>query len=118
MSVEGACHCGAVRYEVAAAPQTVTDCNCTTCRKRGMLWACYSPRDVRIEGPTQIFMWDDRELEFHFCGTCGCTTHWSALDKAVDRMGVNARLMAPEIMAAARIRYLDGANTGKYRDED
>ena len=28
-----------------------------------------------------------------------------------DRMGVNARLMDPEVLAAARVRHLDGADT-------
>jgi hypothetical protein len=32
-------------------------------------------------------------------------------------MGVNARLMLPEILAAARMRKLDGATTWKYLDE-
>jgi len=32
-------------------------------------------------------------------------------------MGVNARLMAPEILAVARVRKLDGATTGTYLDE-
>jgi hypothetical protein len=32
-------------------------------------------------------------------------------------MGVNARLMAPEILAAARRRRLDGADTWKIIDE-
>jgi hypothetical protein len=32
-------------------------------------------------------------------------------------MGVNARLMAPEVLAAARPRRLDGADTWKYLDQ-
>ncbi|MGH6871336.1 MAG: GFA family protein [Rhizomicrobium sp.] len=116
MTVPGSCHCGAVRYEVPAAPEAVTDCNCSTCRRRGTLWAYYSPREVRVDGPTRIYMWGDRDLEFHFCGTCGCVTHWWPVDKSLDRMGVNARLMEPEILAAARVRKFDGADTWKFLD--
>jgi hypothetical protein len=29
---------------------------------------------------------------------------------------VNARLMEPEVVARARVRHLDGANTWKYLD--
>jgi hypothetical protein len=32
-------------------------------------------------------------------------------------MGVNARLMAPEDLAEARLRCVDGADTWKYLDE-
>ena len=33
-------------------------------------------------------------------------------------MGVNARLMAPEIVAAARVRRFDGADTWTFLDEN
>ena len=109
--IEASCHCGAVRIEVAAAPETVTDCACSICRRRGALWAYYSPRDVRIvadDGATSIYLWGDKELETHTCKICGCTTHWVAVDKSYDRMGVNARLMEPEILAAAAVRKIAG----------
>jgi hypothetical protein len=32
-------------------------------------------------------------------------------------MGVNARLMAPEVLATTRVRRLDGAKTWEYLDE-
>jgi hypothetical protein len=32
-------------------------------------------------------------------------------------MGVNARLMAPKVLAHAKVRRLDGADTWKYLDE-
>jgi hypothetical protein len=117
--IEASCHCGAQRIEIDTAPETVTDCNCSICRRLGVLWAYYSPRQVRLippSGATSIYMWDDRSIEFHSCAVCGCTTHWSAVDKTRDRMGVNARLMDPEVLAAARLRHLDGANSEKYID--
>ena len=115
--VQGECHCRAVRYTVPRAPEEVKDCNCSACRTRGALWADYSPKDVRVEGPTLIYMWGDRTLELHFCSVCACVTHWTPVDKTYDRMGVNVRLMAPEILAAARIRRFDGADTWTFLDE-
>jgi hypothetical protein len=32
-------------------------------------------------------------------------------------MGVNARLMVPEVLSHVRVRHLDGADTWKYLDE-
>ncbi|MDD1452456.1 hypothetical protein NHF48_018455 [Sphingomonas sp. H160509] len=43
-------------------------------------------------------------------------THWTKIDPAIDRIGINARLMPPDILAAARIRRLDGVDTGQYLD--
>ena len=117
--IEASCHCGAVRLEIARPPETVTDCNCSICRRYGVLWAYYSPSDVRItppSGATAIYMWDDKSIEFHHCRICGCVTHWAPVDKARDRMGVNARLLAPEILSGARVRHLDGAGTEQYLD--
>lgn len=119
-SIETSCHCGAIQVVIDSAPQQVTNCNCSICRRYGVLWAYYSPKQVRFtpENPaTDIYMWGPRGIEFHRCRHCGCVTHWAAVDKTRDRLGVNARLMAPEILARARIRRLDGAVTDEYFDE-
>jgi hypothetical protein len=108
--IEASCHCGAVRIEVDAAPETVKDCNCSICRRRGTLWAYYSPKNVRIQGATSIYMWGDRMIEFHSCRVCHCTTHWAPVDESYDRMAVNARLMAPEVLANASVLKNDGAS--------
>ena len=115
--VEATCHCGGVRIELESAPLELTSCNCSICRRVGGLWAYYSPAQVRVTGPTVSYGWGDRTLDLHHCPTCGCTTHWTPTDPAYDRMGVNARMMDPAAIAAARVRRLDGAETWKYLDE-
>ncbi|HEY9216587.1 MAG TPA: GFA family protein [Phenylobacterium sp.] len=118
--LEGSCHCGAVRFQVPDPPQQVTDCNCSICRRLGVLWAYYSPGEVTVfeaGEATTPYVHGDRTLAFHHCRTCGCTTHWSPLDPDRDRMGVNARLFDPEVLAAAKVRRLDGAETWEYLDE-
>jgi hypothetical protein len=117
--VYASCQCGAVELEIAVPPQEVTDCNCSICRRYGVLWAYYSPTQVRFakDGATDFYMWDDKAIRFHRCRDCGCVTHWAAVDPAVDRMGVNARLMDPEAVGGARVRRLDGAVTERYVDE-
>jgi len=120
-TIDASCHCGAVHLEITTAPETVTDCNCSICRRYGALWAYYSPRQVGIAATgsaTEIYMWNDRSIEFHRCKICGCITHWAAVDKRSDRMGVNARLMDPDVLGAVRVRKLDGAVSWKYLDED
>jgi hypothetical protein len=118
--IEASCHCGTVKLEILSAPEKVTDCNCSICRRYGVLWAYYAPAHVRIiagEGATTGYLWGHKSIAFHRCRNCGCVTHWAAVGRPADRMGVNARLMAPEVLAAARRRHLDGADTWKYLDE-
>lgn len=116
--IEASCHCGAVRIEIADPPETVTDCNCSLCRRLGVLWGYYHVDQVRVTGATISYVQGERTIAAHHCPTCGCTTHWSGLGAESTRVAVNARLMDPAVLARARVRKLDGADTWKYDDED
>lgn len=108
--IEATCHCGAVRMEIDEAPEIVTDCNCSLCHRTGALWAYYHPAQVRhLAGDTVAYVQGDRTLATHHCPRCGCTTHWQSIDPTSERMGVNTRLMPPQVLAGMRVRRLDGA---------
>ena len=115
--IEGSCHCGAVRIAIPSAPTELTSCNCSICRRTAALWCYFAPAQVRVTGATATYCWGDKDLELHRCQTCGCVTHWSPVDPKRERMGVNARMMDPAIVAAARVRRFDGADTWKWLDE-
>jgi hypothetical protein len=118
--IGASCHCGAVRLRIEEAPMSVTDCNCSICRRLGVLWAYYRPDQVEIVasgGATTAYVWGDRMLAFHHCKVCGCATHWKSLDETTDRMGINARLFDPAVLEGVRVRRLDGADTWTYLDE-
>lgn len=114
------CHCGAVRVEVPRKPRTLTDCNCSICRRYGARWAYYKASRVRVRAArsaTKSYVWGDRMLRFVRCATCGCVTHWERVHRKADaRMGINARNFEPEAIKTARVRLLDGASTWKYLD--
>jgi hypothetical protein len=111
MTTDASCHCGAVRFSVQTAPAELNSCQCSICRRHGGLWAYYSSREVTFaadNGPTDVYIWGDRDLTLHRCRTCGCVTHWLATDPTYDRMGVNGRMMAAEVVAAASVRISPG----------
>lgn len=108
VSVNGSCHCGAVKLALADAPTDINDCQCEHCQKRGVLWAYYRPKDAAITGETSRYLWGDKEIWFHFCPTCGCSTHWSAVDPMLDRMAINARLLPRDVRADAPVRKSPG----------
>ncbi|HVJ53239.1 MAG TPA: GFA family protein [Aliidongia sp.] len=117
--IHASCHCGAVRMEIAEAPDHVTDCNCSICRRLGTLWVYYRPDQVRIvppAGATIAYTHGEASLEFHRCKVCGCITHWEAADKAkATRMGVNARLFDdPADLRDVPVRKFDGAESWTY----
>ena len=113
--INASCHCGAVRFEIAEPPEMLTQCNCSICRRIAGLWAYYRPEQVKLVSPpgaTLAYVWGDRILELHTCRTCGCTTHSERIEKeGAEKMGVNARMMDPAVIAGLRVRHLDGADT-------
>ena len=114
------CHCGSVRIEVPRRPRTLTNCNCSICRRYGTLWAYYKADTVRVtaeSGALARYSWGDRDLAFMRCANCGCISHWEPVRRtATSRMGVNARNFEPSVIGNVKIQRLDGASTWKILD--
>lgn len=108
------CHCGAVRVTVPRTPRSVTDCNCSICRRYGVLWAYYKASTVTVEAApkgTREYSWGRKALRFVRCAKCGCVMCWRRVKPAPERkMGVNARNFDPKALRSARIRPFDGAS--------
>lgn len=112
----GACHCGGVRVTVPRRPRSVTDCNCSICRRTGALWAYYKASTVKVEaapGATHGYKWGSKSLEFVRCRKCGCLVLWRAARPGPDsKMGVNWRNFPQKLVASTRVHKFDGAASG------
>ena len=119
-TVTATCHCGAVHIHVRKAPRTLTQCNCSICRRYGALWAYYVPSSVHIEAPRfalERYSWKNRIRDYYRCKKCGCVTHYKYRKRSDwNTVGVNAVNFDPAVITAARIRRLDGAKTWKFLD--
>jgi hypothetical protein len=95
-------------------PEGATACNCTACRRYGVLWAYgHEGVDIFTVGNTQKYV-RGVALEFHFCPNCGAVVFWRGLrkdDSGKIRMAVNLRLAAPEAVAHIPIDHFDGLET-------
>ena len=107
---EGRCHCGDIRLELREQPQAATECNCSICRRTAGLWHYGKPSALSIEGDCVGYVQGDGMLTSWHCGTCGCTTHWTAIDPDYDRMGVNLRMFEPELWTDLPRKLIDGAS--------
>lgn len=107
---EGSCHCGAVRLVLRDEPAEAGECNCSICRRTAALWHYCPPDRVTVEGEGAAYRQGDCALDLWHCPTCGCTTHWTAVDPAYQRMGINLRMFAPELWAGLARRPIDGAS--------
>lgn len=110
------CHCGAVSIRLSQAPKEITHCNCSLCRRYGVLWAYYPIAEVTIEAssPTDTYAWGGRNVNFHRCSNCGCITHWYPRKAGRENLGLNARLLDQTTLDAAEVRYKDSAGTGIF----
>jgi hypothetical protein len=116
--IEGSCHCGAIRWSFEGVPESATACNCTLCRRYGVLWIYdYEGERITVSGPTTVYTRRDTTkpaLEIHFCGGCGCVICWRGLTVDPDgrrRIAVNLRLSEPGPVAHLPIDHFDGLGT-------
>ena len=120
--IEGCCHCGAVRWSFDGTPDSATACNCTVCRRYGVLWAYdYEGERIQLSGRTHVYTWGTRELGFHFCPVCGCLAYWRGLASDHDgrrRVAVNLRLAEPEVVGAVIVNHFDGLESWKRLPAD
>jgi len=109
--IEGACYCGAARWQLDQLPGSATACNCTACRRYGVLWAYgHEGGNIRVSGDTTAYIRGD-SLSFNFCPQCGGVTHWRGLHtdgQGRRRIAVNLRMTEPGPIAALPIDHFDG----------
>jgi len=119
--IQGSCLCGDVRWQFDAEPDGATACNCTACRRYGVLWAYdYEGEAIKVSGRTQTYV-RGTALEFHFCPACGCVACWrsqQADPAGRRRIAVNLRLAEPDVVARIPIDHFDGLDTFDDRPRD
>jgi len=113
--ITGACHCGAVKWRFVGMPEAATACNCTVCRRYGVLWIYdYEDERISVSGPAKVYA-RGNAVGFHFCPDCGCVAYWRALQPQQDgrrRIAVNLRLVTdPDAVSGVIIDHFDGLNT-------
>jgi hypothetical protein len=114
----GSCHCGAVRFEADIDfTQPTYRCNCSICIRNRFWPAVIRPQNFRLlagRGELTQYLFNSMQNEHYFCRTCGVRPY--GLGNSPDLgevVGVNIGCLenvAPEVLAAAPIRYCDGKN--------
>jgi len=116
--IRAACHCTAVRLEIAELPNWVLDCNCTLCRRYGALWSYPAAGKVKIVSPpeaTQTYLWGNRWLAFHRCKECGCVVYMEAvMENPPFIYGINARMIPTLDPEHVRLVQKDNGHTGWF----
>ena len=111
----GTCHCGAIGWTFDGMPESATACNCTLCRRYGVLWIYdYEGERIALTGPSSVYTRKELAkpaLEIHFCRNCGCVSAWRGLHVDAEgrrRVAVNLRLSEPGPVSHLPIDHFDG----------
>ena len=113
MSFSGSCHCGAVAFTVDAdAPTKALSCNCSICRKKGLLLAFFPASKVFGTGEgTTAYLFNTHKIEHRFCKVCGVQPF--AFGKApdgTDTRAINLRCVPSLDLDALEVQHYDGAS--------
>jgi hypothetical protein len=117
--IRGRCLCGSVGWSFAGEIPDATICNCTACRRYGVLWAYdWDGHGIHIDDPdgklTAYTRGPRSPLSFNFCGVCGCVVSWRGLAPDTDgrtRIAVNLRLADPDAVADVPLQCFDGLHS-------
>jgi hypothetical protein len=78
---KGQCHCGAVRYEMAADAIHRALCHCQDCRRHAgapmVAWGLVAKEQLKVEGETKEYASSEHGRR-HFCPQCGTSLFYTS----------------------------------------
>ena len=92
--IDGACHCGTVRFHVRLTDglRTARRCDCTYCRMRGAVAVSANLNDIVILAGADaltLYQFNTNAAKHYFCSKCGIYTHHQRRSNP-HQYGVNA----------------------------
>ena len=93
LTLDGACHCGAVRFtvELPSGLASARRCTCSICRMRGAIAVTATLDGLKLtQGADKLatYRFNTRTAEHHFCSVCGIYTHHKRRSNP-NELGVN-----------------------------
>lgn len=110
----GSCHCGRIAFTVEGEIDTVIDCNCSLCRRRGSLLAFF-PRSALVlqtpEADIATYTFNTHRIHHRFCPNCGCAPFGEGVNPKTGEAtaAVNVRCLPDVDLAGLKVVAFDGA---------
>lgn len=111
MSHQGSCHCGNIKFEVEGNCDSVVECNCSYCSRKGyLLW--FVPRSqvavTAKDGSLATYTFNTHKIKHHFCANCGCALFGFGEHGGVEMAAINARCLEDFDLASVSRNFVDG----------
>jgi hypothetical protein len=111
-SYKGACHCGAVQFEVQADFSSAIECNCSMCSKKGTILSFATPENFKLlsgESSLSTYNFYKNVIDHTFCKSCGVTPFLSGRDPSGNMMkAINLRCIEGIDLKVLEIKQVDG----------
>lgn len=112
MSLQGSCHCGAVKFEAEGTPESVMECNCSHCQRKGFkLWFVPGSAFTLQQGEDALttYRFNKHAIDHRFCKTCGCQAFGQSKTEDGSMVyAVNARCLENYDIDAIPVNKVDG----------
>ena len=110
-TLEGGCHCGAVRFRVRISERKALACNCSICAKKGFVNLIVSAEDFELlqgEEMLSTYRFNTGAAQHRFCKQCGIHP-FTRPRSHPDGFDINARCL-DEGIDGFEISFFDGQN--------
>lgn len=112
MKYHGSCHCGSIAFEAEGTIDSVLDCNCTMCRRRGgLLWFVPGSSFKLLTAASNLstYRFNKKHIQHRFCGICGIAPFGEGSDpKGHAMVAVNVRCLDQVDLATLKVVPYDG----------
>jgi hypothetical protein len=111
-TMDGGCHCGRVRFRVSADLESVTECNCSICRKKAFLHLIVPPEKFELlsgKDDLATYEFNTRTAKHTFCKHCGIHSFYVPRSDP-DKIDVNVRCLDEVDLDAIAPKPFDGRN--------
>ena len=111
-TMDGGCHCGRVRFRVSADLESVTECNCSICRKKAFLHLIVPPENFELlsgKDDLATYEFNTRTAKHTFCKYCGIHPFYVPRSDP-NKIDVNVRCVDGIDLAAIAPKKFDGRN--------
>ena len=109
---QGSCHCGRSAFEAETEMETVMECNCSHCARKGYLLHFMPREKLRLTTPEanlSTYTFNKHAIRHRFCEVCGCAPFGEANDpKRGHTVALNVRCIPALDLSTIEVKKVDG----------
>jgi hypothetical protein len=113
MKYKGSCHCGRVACEVEGEIESVMSCNCSICRRKGVLMWFVPKTQFELKTPDEAaatYCFNKHVIAHRFCPTCGIHVYGETTNPRTGEptAAINARCLEDVDLDKLPVVHFDG----------